>query len=57
MFKQAHSVLRNGGELWVIGNRHLNYGVPLAHLFGKLNVKLVAQNSKFMIWKARLVSE
>jgi 23S rRNA (guanine1835-N2)-methyltransferase len=54
MFKQAHSVLRNAGELWVIGNRHLNYGVPLARLFGKQNVKLVAQNSKFMIWKARL---
>jgi 16S rRNA (guanine1207-N2)-methyltransferase len=55
MFNQAHSVLRNGGELWVIGNRHLNYGVPLARLFGKQNVKLVAQNSKFMIWKAQLI--
>ena len=54
MFQQAHSVLRNGGELWVIGNRHLNYGVPLARLFGKQNVNLVAQNSKFMIWKAQL---
>lgn len=54
MFQQAHSVLRNGGELWVIGNRHLNYGVSLARLFGKQNVKLVAQNSKFMIWVARL---
>ncbi|MDD5229167.1 MAG: class I SAM-dependent methyltransferase, partial [Methylococcales bacterium] len=54
MFKQAHSVLRNGGELWVIGNRHLNYGVVLTRLFGKSNVNLVAQNSKFMIWTARL---
>ena len=54
MFKQAKNVLRNGGELWVIGNRHLNYGVSLARLFEKQNVKLVAQNSKFMIWVARL---
>ncbi len=55
MFKQAKNVLRNGGELWVIGNRHLNYGVSLARLFEKQNVKLVAQNSKFMIWVARFV--
>lgn len=54
MFTQAYSVLQNGGELWVIGNRHLNYGVPLARLFGKQNVNLVAQNRKFMIWKAQL---
>jgi len=54
MFKQAKNVLRNGGELWVIGNRHLNYGVSLARLFEKQNVKLIAQNSKFMIWVARL---
>lgn len=57
MFKQAHFVLRNSGELWVIGNRHLNYGVTLARLFGKQNVNLIAQNSKFMIWKARLFGE
>lgn len=54
MFKQARFVLRNGGELWVIGNRHLNYGVSLARYFGKQNVSLVAQNNKFMIWKAQL---
>lgn len=55
MFKQAKNVLRNGGELFVIGNRHLNYGVSLARLFGKTNVKLVAQNNKFQIWQARLL--
>lgn len=53
MFKQAKNVLRQNGELWVIGNRHLNYGVSLARLFEKKNVKLVAQNEKFQIWKAR----
>ncbi len=53
MFKQAKNVLRQNGELWVIGNRHLNYGVSLARLFEKKNVKLIAQNEKFQIWQAR----
>lgn len=52
MFGQAKNVLRKNGELRVIGNRHLNYGVSLAQLFGKNNVKLIAQNSKFQIWQA-----
>jgi len=52
MFQQSKNVLRKNGELLVIGNRHLNYGVSLARLFGKTNVKLVAQNSKFQIWQA-----
>jgi 23S rRNA (guanine1835-N2)-methyltransferase len=52
MFKQAKNVLREKGELWVIGNRHLNYGVSLARLFEKKNVNLVAQNAKFQIWNS-----
>lgn len=52
MFKQTKNVLRKNGELFVIGNRNLNYGVSLARLFGKENVKLVVQNSKFQIWQA-----
>ncbi len=52
MFKQAKNVLRKKGELWVIGNRHLNYGVTLARFFGKSNVILIVQNTKFQIWKA-----
>jgi 23S rRNA (guanine1835-N2)-methyltransferase len=51
MFQQAKNVLRQNGELWVIGNRHLNYGVSLAKIFGKQNVKRIAQNTKFQIWK------
>lgn len=47
MFKQAHGVLRPGGELWVIGNRHLGYHLALKKLFGK--VELVASNAKFVI--------
>ncbi len=51
MFKQAKNVLKKNGELWVIGNRHLNYGISLAQIFGKKNVSLVGQNNKFQIWK------
>jgi 16S rRNA (guanine1207-N2)-methyltransferase len=52
MFKQAQEVLRPGGELWVIGNRHLGYHAALKRLFGK--VELVASNSKFVILQAKL---
>jgi len=52
MFRQAKNVLRQGGELWVIGNRHLNYHVDLKTLFG--NCTVVATNAKFVVWKAQL---
>jgi 16S rRNA (guanine1207-N2)-methyltransferase len=47
MFNQARKVLRNGGELRVIGNRHLNYHVKLKRLFG--NVQQVAADRKFVV--------
>jgi len=50
MFKQARQVLRSGGELWVIGNRHLGYQVSLKKYFSK--VELVASDAKFIILKA-----
>jgi len=50
MFKQARQVLRVGGELWVIGNRHLGYQVSLKKYFSK--VELVASDAKFIILKA-----
>jgi 23S rRNA (guanine1835-N2)-methyltransferase len=50
MFKESRKVLRKGGELWVIGNRHLNYHVNLNRLFGAHSV--VASNAKFVILKA-----
>lgn len=50
MFQQAHQVLRKGGELRVIGNRHLNYHEHLKKLFG--NWHAVAGNAKFAIIKA-----
>jgi 16S rRNA (guanine1207-N2)-methyltransferase len=51
LFKQAKNVLKKGGELWVIGNRHLNYHQDLNRLFGHCTV--VASNTKFVIWRAK----
>jgi 16S rRNA (guanine1207-N2)-methyltransferase len=50
MFKQSYQALRSGGELWVIGNRHLAYHAPLKKLFG--NCAVVASNAKFVIFKS-----
>lgn len=50
LFKQSRKVLRKGGELRIIGNRHLNYHVNLNRLFGTHSV--VASNSKFVIVNA-----
>jgi 23S rRNA (guanine1835-N2)-methyltransferase len=54
LFKQSRRVLRKGGELWVIGNRHLDYHVYLKRLFG--SYQLIASNSKFVILKAVLTA-
>jgi len=50
MFTGARRALRPGGELWVIGNRHLGYHVKLRKLFG--NSQLVASDAKFVVLKA-----
>ncbi|MEU6180203.1 methyltransferase [Streptomyces coeruleorubidus] len=50
MFTGARRALRQGGELWVIGNRHLGYHVKLRKLFG--NSRLVASDPKFVVLKA-----
>ncbi|GEC05156.1 ribosomal RNA large subunit methyltransferase G [Streptomyces spinoverrucosus] len=50
MFTGARRALRPGGELWVIGNRHLGYHVKLRRLFG--NSELVASDPKFVVLKA-----
>ena len=51
MFKQAHAALRHGGELWIVGNRHLGYHAKLKRLFRE--VEQVAATPKFVILKAR----
>lgn len=52
MFCDSKHVLKKGGKLWVIGNRHLGYDVKLARLFGKSHVRVIANNSKFVILQA-----
>jgi 16S rRNA (guanine1207-N2)-methyltransferase len=50
MFAQARRALRPGGELWVVGNRHLGHHITLRRLFG--NSELVAGDPKFVVLKA-----
>jgi 16S rRNA G1207 methylase RsmC len=50
MFQQSQKVLKKGGELWVVGNRHLAYHLKLKKIFA--NQKLIATNNKFVILKA-----
>lgn len=51
MFQQSFHALCNGGELWVVGNRHLAYQQKLKRLFG--NCETLAANNKFVILKAK----
>ena len=50
MFQQSHRALKKGGELWIVGNRHLGYHVTLKRMFR--NVEQIAANAKFVIFKA-----
>ncbi|MCW8090532.1 methyltransferase [Alteromonas sp. ASW11-130] len=50
MFQDSKRVLKKGGQLSVVGNRHLDYHSKLKRIFG--GVKLVASNQKFVILRA-----
>jgi 16S rRNA (guanine1207-N2)-methyltransferase len=50
MFRDAKNALQQGGEFWVIGNRHLGYSNSIKRLFGTCVV--VAANNKFVVLKA-----
>jgi len=50
MFQQAREALVSGGELWIVGNRHLSYHVKLKRLFSR--VEQVAATPKFVILRA-----
>jgi 23S rRNA (guanine1835-N2)-methyltransferase len=50
MFTGARRVLRPGGELWIVGNRHLGYHVKLRRVFG--NCETIAGNPKFVVLRA-----
>jgi 16S rRNA (guanine1207-N2)-methyltransferase len=47
LFGQARQALRPGGELWVVGNRHLRYDVNLQKQFA--DATIVAANRKFVV--------
>lgn len=51
MFAQSKKHLRNGGKLWIVGNRHLQYHVKLKKIFG--NCRQIAANAKFVVLAAR----
>ncbi|MCF2528122.1 methyltransferase [Yinghuangia soli] len=50
MFTGSRAALRPGGELWVVGNRHLGYHVKLKRIFG--NCEVVASDRKFVVMRA-----
>ncbi len=51
MFMQSHRVLRPGGELWVVANRHLGYHEKLARIFDA--TAHVVSHPKFVVLAAR----
>ena len=50
MFQQSRAALVTGGELWIVGNRHLGYHTSLKRLFRE--VEQVAATPKFVILRA-----
>jgi 23S rRNA (guanine1835-N2)-methyltransferase len=50
VFKGAHRVLKPGGRLLVVGNRHLGYHAKVRRIFGDSEV--VASNPKFVVTTA-----
>ena len=50
MFIESKKVLKQGGTLWVVGNRHLGYQGALKRLMG--NCTVIASNKKFVVLKA-----
>ena len=48
MFRDAKRVLRKGGEMRLVANRHLPYYHPLKRLFKQVNQ--VASNAKFVVY-------
>lgn len=50
MFTDAHKVLDAGGQLLVVGNRHLAYHAKLKKIFGQ--VETIAATAKFVLLRA-----
>ena len=51
MFEQAKRALKQGGELRIVGNRHLGYHVKLKRIFG--NCEVLASDRKFVVLSSR----
>ncbi|MBQ23509.1 class I SAM-dependent methyltransferase [Alcanivorax sp.] len=51
LFNQAARALAPGGELRVIGNRHLGYHKVLSRRFGSVTV--LGSNAKFVVWRCQ----
>ncbi len=51
LFIQARRALKSGGELRIVGNRHLGYHTKLKRIFGGCTV--IASNQKFVVLSAR----
>lgn len=49
--RRAHQVLRRGGALWLVANRHLPYEAVLVELFSKVALKSEAHG--FKVYEAR----
>ncbi|MFZ4079344.1 MAG: class I SAM-dependent methyltransferase, partial [Microbacteriaceae bacterium] len=47
LFAEAGRVLKPGGELWVVANRHLSYRPALRRLVG--STRVISQNPKFTV--------
>lgn len=47
MFTQSFKKLQKDGQLWIVGNRHLQYSAKLKKIFG--NSKIIAANEKFQV--------
>ena len=51
MFQQSLRALAPGGQLLIVGNRHLEYGKRLQRIFG--NHRLLAENPRFQVISAK----
>ncbi len=51
MFRDAKRILKVGGRLRIVGNRHLAYHVKLTRLFG--GYETIASNAKFVVLEAQ----
>lgn len=52
MFSEAQRVLPPGGELLVVGNRHLAHHAKLKRLFGTTHVEVVASDPGYVVVRA-----